>query len=459
VNLGKSKYNDAAARHNWPSYYMVKNARQRVLYPSNISYGENRVEVPLSELISHSCARILEFFFEENSPVVLNLTESDQMSLELWGKVGGDGQGDHSQYSQKNDANVSGTSIYCSSYVPLQLKANGKLIWVNSEPNSPLICQPLVFTFAKETDELIQVEESNLRKQIENLPDLFFTVGTENFCLKAGSVHISSTMWDGKSCTSIAKTFLSAGKKLASNTCHLCLANPGDMNSPEVWKRPIQIPEMIHYSCTPLHMWIRSMEFLFHLAMKLPEGNSSKPLTSQDCQLTKLELKAKFWRQLNIRLFVVKPGQGSSNNGNTARIFFKKDPNLTAAILKIDPKVISLFASLLDMFNDPNQKPCSNMFDRLAKELFGILTSPPLNVFPMSQSVHRFLCHGKHFIENFELPIGALSESALEARNKYNRKAREFHARKTSMKDNVQDVFHHLLCTSDPYLYLKRNKK
>jgi hypothetical protein len=99
------------------------------------------------------------------------------------------------------------------------------------------------------------------------------------------------------------------------------------------------------------------------------------------------------------------------------------------------------------------------MFDRLAKELFGILTSPPLNVFPMSQSVHRFLCHGKHFIENFELPIGALSESALEARNKYNRKAREFHARKTSMKDNVQDVFHHLLCTSDPYLYLKRNKK
>jgi hypothetical protein len=401
----------------------------------------------------------LEFFFEENSPIVQNLTEIDKMSLELWGKVGGDGQGDHSQYSQKNDANVSGTSIFCSSYVPLQLKANGKLIWTNREPNSPLICQPLVFTFAKETDELIQVEESNLRKQIANLSDMLFTVGNEKFCLKADSVHIYSTMWDGKSCTSIAKTFLSANKKLASNTCHLCLASPTEMRSPEVWKRPIKIPEMIDYSCTPLHMWIRSMEYLFHLAMKLPKGNSSKPLTSQDCQLTKLELQAKFWRQLSIRLFVVMPGQGSTNNGNTARIFFKTNPILTAQILKIDPKVVTLFASLLDMFNDPNTKPCSNMFNRKAKELFGILSSPPLNVFPMSQSVHRFLCHGKDFIENFDLPIGALSESALESRNKYNRGAREFHARKTSMKDNVQDIFHHLLCTSDPYLYLKRLKK
>jgi hypothetical protein len=56
------------------------------------------------------------------------------------------------------------------------------------------------------------------------------------------------------------------------------------------------------------------------------------------------------------------------------------------------------------------------------------------------------------------LPIGALSESALEARNKYNRGAREHHARKTSMKHNIQDVFNHLLCTSDPYMFLIRKE-
>ncbi len=67
------------------------------------------------------------------------------------------------------------------------------------------------------------------------------------------------------------------------------------------------------------------------------------------------------------------------------------------------------------------------MFYRLAMELFGILTSPPSNVFPTSQSGHRFLCHGKCYIDNFELPFGD-SENALEARNKHNKGAQEFHA-------------------------------
>ena len=92
----------------------------------------------------------------------------------------------------------------------------------------------------------------------------------------------------------------------------------------------------------------------------------------------------------------------------------------------------------------------------MAKELFGLLTSPPLDKFPLSQSVHRFLCHGHQFINHFEMPIGALSESGLEARNKYNRRAREFHARKTSMKDNVHDIFNYLLCTSDAYMFLTK---
>jgi len=72
-----------------------------------------------------------------------------------------------------------------------------------------------------------------------------------------------------------------------------------------------------------------------------------------------------------------------------------------------------------------------------ARELFSMLTSPPLAKFPLSQSVHRFLCHGHLFISRFELPIGALSESALESRNKDNRGAREHHSRKTLMIENL----------------------
>ena len=147
---------------------------------------------------------------------------------------------------------------------------------------------------------------------------------------------------------------------------------------------------------------------------------------------------------------------GTSNNGNTARKFFKKNPERTAQILDIDVKIVNLFAKLLDMFNNPTTKPSSVEYEEKARELFGLLTSPPLGKWALCQSVHRFLCHGHKFIDHFELPIGALSESALEARNKYNRRAREFHARKTSMKDNVHDIFNYLLCTSDAYMFLTR---
>jgi hypothetical protein len=95
-------------------------------------------------------------------------------------------------------------------------------------------------------------------------------------------------------------------------------------------------------------------------------------------------------------------------------------------ILKIQPKfwtltskIVNLFAKLLDMFNNPETKPSCVEYEKNARELFGLLTSPTLGKFLLSQSVHRFLCHGHQFLYLSEMPIGALSESALEARNKY----------------------------------------
>jgi hypothetical protein len=267
VNRGRAGYMEAAKRHGWPSYHQVKKARESVLYPRNVCYGNSRVEVSLADLMSHSTGRILEYLYEENPTMMAGLTEMEKMSLGLWAKVGGDGQGDHKKYNQKNRDPVNGSSVFSVSYVPLQLKALGKLLWVNEEPNSPSICMPLIFQFVKETDELVQCEERKLRAQIENLADISVTVGMSEFCLKSKNVKVYSTMWDGKCCTSIARTYLK-GRKLASNTCHVCLATPKDMNKPGVWKRPIAIPEMLDYSCTVMHMWIRCMEFLFSMSIK-----------------------------------------------------------------------------------------------------------------------------------------------------------------------------------------------
>jgi hypothetical protein len=79
---------------------------------------------------------------------------------------------------------------------------------------------------------------------------------------------------------------------------------------------------------------------------------------------------------------------------------------------------VNLFAKLLDMFNNPETKPSSVEYEKKAREPFGLLTSPTLGKFLLSQRVYRFLCHGHQFIDLIEMPIGALSESALEARTK-----------------------------------------
>ena len=47
------------------------------------------------------------------------------------------------------------------------------------------------------------------------------------------------------------------------------------------------------------------------------------------------------------------------------------------------------------------------------------------------------------------LPVSMMSEEAQEARNKANKSFREKHARKTSQIDNISDVFHRLMVTSD----------
>jgi hypothetical protein len=178
--------------------------------------------------------------------------------------------------------------------------------------------------------------------------------------------------------------------------------DPGDMNKPEVWDRPV-MPEMLKCSCTPLHTWIRSMEYLINVACRLPNENRISA-TSKEFESLKQALQARFWARLNLRISEVKHGKGSSNNGNTARKFFTKNSELTAFILGMSGKIITLFDELLDMFNVPLSMPCRKVFQPKAEKLFGLLTSP-LERFIMTQRVHRFLCHGAAFIENFELSL------------------------------------------------------
>lgn len=70
----------------------------------------------------------------------------------------------------------------------------------------------------------------------------------------------------------------------------------------------------------------------------------------------------------------------------------------------------------------------------------------------MSPTVHKILIHGAEIIKYAIVPIGQLSEEALEARHKEFRKYRLQHTRKINRKATNEDILHHLLLTSDPII-------
>lgn len=76
----------------------------------------------------------------------------------------------------------------------------------------------------------------------------------------------------------------------------------------------------------------------------------------------------------------------------------------------------------------------------------------------MPVSVHKVLFHGRDVIASCVLPIGQLSEEAQEARNKDNRRYREFFTRKTSRIDTNTDLLNRLLISSDPFISSLRLK-
>jgi hypothetical protein len=70
----------------------------------------------------------------------------------------------------------------------------------------------------------------------------------------------------------------------------------------------------------------------------------------------------------------------------------------------------------------------------------------------MPPTIHKVLEHGKDLIDHCPLPIGLTSEEASEANNKNLRKIRFHHARNSSMKNTMTDIFHRLTDTSDPII-------
>jgi hypothetical protein len=72
--------------------------------------------------------------------------------------------------------------------------------------------------------------------------------------------------------------------------------------------------------------------------------------------------------------------------------------------------------------------------------------------YKMPVSLHKILIHSYQIVQVFPLPLGAFSEESAEARNKFYRRDRLNHARKSSRENNMKDLFNYQMYSSDPVI-------
>lgn len=443
---------------NYPPYDKIRSTKENC-YPQNIEVSEYGASVKLQSLLDHTVHRIIE------SSLTSEFTIKNGEEFMLDGKWGMDGASGQQTFKQKwasNDSvtefeeysfeEMSDKSIFMVSFVPLQItsKNNNKVIWINNRPSSVRYCRPIKFTYRKETPSTTLTEYNYYKKEINNLIPTVVTVNQISFTI---NYNLQCTMIDGKVCN-----VLTSQKSSAS--CNICRAKPSEMNQLDrIMALPIN-KENYKFGLSTLHCWIRFMECLLHISYNI---EFKKDHASGECKILKgnrkKQVQMALKSELSINVDFVKQGYGTTNDGNTARSFFSK-PDVVGRILGINTNLIQRFANILHVISSGFEID-TNKFEQYSLETAKLYIRE-YNWYKMPPTVHKVLLHGGKIMQEFNVPIGRLSEEAQEANNKIFKHARAHNSRCCSRKANNEDVMHFLLVASDPLISsirLKKDKK
>ena len=161
-------------------------------------------------------------------------------------------------------------------------------------------------------------------------------------------------------------------------------------------------------------------------------------------------IQNEFWKELSLRVDVPKAGGcGSTNDGNTSRRAFTEYDKFSK-VLGVDTELIFRMRIILICLSCQ----LSLNLDKFEEYCFqtGQLYQSKYPWLPMTPTVHKVIVHSKQIMQNTALPVGYFGEDTAESRNKIYKSDRLHHARKTSRIDNLFDVFHRALDTSDPLI-------
>lgn len=288
------------------------------------------------------------------------------------------------------------------SLIPIKLVCGDQLLWENDSPNSALWCRPLFFKFIKESKFSIIQEKNAIEAEIGNL--VASVIGEMTV-----SHNLILTMIDGKATAILCDT--------SSQRCDICKATPNEMNNlPLVLTKEVDA-DLYKYGLSSLHLWIRFMECILHIAYRLDlktwvvKGDSKAVMKNR-----RKHIQEEFKSQTGLLVDMVKQGHGTTNDGNTARRFFENS-DIAASITGVNKDLIKRFKTILEAISSGHRIDTMKFKDYTEDTM--TLYVDLYNWFYMPASVHKVLAHGAAIIENLGIvPIGKLSEEAAEARNK-----------------------------------------
>lgn len=417
----------------YPSYDVLVSAKKKC-YPNGMKITDISAEVPLQNLVDHTVQRIIEsqsnFFQHVNAECNDNIT-----AIYKWGCDGSSGHSTYRQSYTSIDQNMTDEHLFVVCIVPLQIQKGTEILWKNSRPSSTRFCRPIKLICHKETSDLVSLEIENVKKQIlEIIP-----TNIQNF-----EIHhqFHMTMIDGKVFSVVAES--------SNQRCGICQASPKMMNDLDLIKNLPGNVDLYQYGLSTLHAWIRFFECIIHIAYRLPiqrwqVRNSDRDVVNETKSKIQDELRKNMCLLVDIPMAV----SGNTNNGNTARRFFQQ-PKMAAEITGVNESLIERFSVILRTMACGYQINTELFRDYTLKTAQIFVENYPW--FYMPSSVHKILIHGADIINSVAIPIGMMSEEALEARNKDLRNFRLHHTRKTSRHNTMQDLAHALLFSSDPLI-------
>jgi hypothetical protein len=449
AQLTRHQYNVVRAKDKmtFPSYKSVQVAKKKC-YPSQdtITVTETLAEVELQSLLNHTVQRLVQV--HKDSLVALSAEELGKLHLiSKWGFDGSSGYGTYKQKFESSDE-FDDSSIFFTSLVPLQLVcgnpdsiAKPRVIWKNPRPSSTRFCRPIKMEFVHETENHIREQEALMKTKIRDLEITPVKV-EEQWAFVAHKLLF--TMVDGKVCNAVTETKF-------TQKCYLCGATARNFNDIDKMIEMKTDTENVRFGLSILHGWIRSFECLLHLAYKLPVKMWAVR-TQKDKEIVgknKKRIQKAFRDELSLIIDRPKPGFGSTNDGNTARTFFRHK-DISSKITGVDEELIERLYVIMQAVASGYQIDVSKfkIYAFATARLF-VKKYPWYNMPP---TVHKILIHGPDIISNALLPIGQLSEEAQEARNKEIKKYRLGYSRKISRTKTNQDVLNMLLISSDPMI-------